>query len=345
MDLFQKQRNSEKETTRNRVSDFLKKFEPIPVTETVTDVAQHRAKYLRTNIRWISFLLCIVACIGLIVYGLFLFKVPYLLLLFPPMLFFLYKKIGLVASLFLIIILEAILFFSISLPILFFVHFACAILVIFNSVDYDMRAQLMREFAQEHGFTYSKGGYAKKFDSSVFQKGSNGVIYSIDGKISEVPISLFRYEYSTHENRRSACEIYQLTFDSTLKMPNILIISREYTNFKEFHRLFSPYKTVRLELEGNFNNLFMFSVEKGYERTALEIFTPDVMSTVIDISHKFSFEIINNTIYIYAPSMDTKKDLEAIHTMAIYCIEKIGPKLKRINKSTATMRTAMMSIF
>ncbi len=54
-----------------------------------------------------------------------------------------------------------------------------------------------------------------------------------------------------------------------------------------------------MSLEGDFNKYFKLSVPKGYEVKALEVFTPDVMATLIDKCKFFNVEIAGTNIYSY----------------------------------------------
>lgn len=58
-------------------------------------------------------------------------------------------------------------------------------------------------------------------------------------------------------------------------------------------------KNQILSLEGDFNNYFTLYAPNQYERDALYIFTPDLMSLLIDNAQAFDVEIIDDCLYFY----------------------------------------------
>lgn len=57
----------------------------------------------------------------------------------------------------------------------------------------------------------------------------------------------------------------------------------------------------RLELEGDFNDYFTLYVPQGYERDALYIFSPDVMELMVRHASRYDVEIVDDTLYLFAP--------------------------------------------
>ncbi|WP_449282351.1 hypothetical protein [Leucobacter sp.] len=56
---------------------------------------------------------------------------------------------------------------------------------------------------------------------------------------------------------------------------------------------------TRLSLEGDFDRHFTLLCPAGYERDALEVFTPDVMAAVIDVAGSCEVELIDDELYLY----------------------------------------------
>jgi len=55
-----------------------------------------------------------------------------------------------------------------------------------------------------------------------------------------------------------------------------------------------------LSLEGDFNKYFTLYAPKEYERDALYIFTPDLMSLLVDELAQFDVEVVENKLYVYS---------------------------------------------
>jgi len=54
-----------------------------------------------------------------------------------------------------------------------------------------------------------------------------------------------------------------------------------------------------MRLEGNFNEYFTLYAPKGYERDALYVFTPDVMSALIDYGASHDIEVVDDSLIFY----------------------------------------------
>lgn len=58
---------------------------------------------------------------------------------------------------------------------------------------------------------------------------------------------------------------------------------------------------ARLELEGHFARSFTLLVPEGYQQDALYIFTPDLMSRVLDLASLAEIELVGERLYVYLP--------------------------------------------
>ena len=54
-----------------------------------------------------------------------------------------------------------------------------------------------------------------------------------------------------------------------------------------------------MRLEGNFNEHFTLYAPKGYERDALYVFTPDVMSALVDYGANHDIEVVDDSLIFY----------------------------------------------
>lgn len=57
----------------------------------------------------------------------------------------------------------------------------------------------------------------------------------------------------------------------------------------------------RLSLEGDFDRWFRLYVPMGYERDALFVISPEVMAALVDHAHRYSIEILGDTVIFFAP--------------------------------------------
>jgi hypothetical protein len=74
-----------------------------------------------------------------------------------------------------------------------------------------------------------------------------------------------------------------------------------------------------LRLEGDFNRYFSLWVTKEFEAEAYEIFTPDIMATLIEKAKNLNFEFIDDKLYIYnGKIINTKEEMEKIYSLVDY---------------------------
>lgn len=85
-------------------------------------------------------------------------------------------------------------------------------------------------------------------------------------------------------------------------IPHILLDSKKNNLFSGSSNLPVDFaKSLKLSLEGNFDNYFTLYAPEQYKTDALYIFTPDVMQAVIDADekHGYDMEAIDDHFYIY----------------------------------------------
>jgi hypothetical protein len=79
------------------------------------------------------------------------------------------------------------------------------------------------------------------------------------------------------------------------KTPHILIVRKD----QQIKKL-TNMKRQSIKLEGNFNDIFAIYLSPNYQIDALQILTPDVMDALMRQGSNFSYELIDNDLYIYA---------------------------------------------
>jgi len=80
-------------------------------------------------------------------------------------------------------------------------------------------------------------------------------------------------------------------------LPNILLLSRRNASDRNLWRPIPP-NTEKLSLEGNFDDYFTLYAPSGYEADALYLFTPDVMTNLMDEASAFDVEIIDDWVFL-----------------------------------------------
>jgi hypothetical protein len=173
----------------------------------------------------------------------------------------------------------------------------------------------------------------------VFQRGVNRLISDqIINPISLPFTAIGNYSYCyyvTYKDQQIPFWRRRIAFVS-LKLPRQLphIILDSTSN--NFLKKISEYNIElqglqRLELEGGFINYFSLYVPQGYERDALYIFSPDIMELVVRYASGYDIEIIDDTLYLFAPGrLDVTDSTKLAH------LESIGDIiLNKFNKNVS----------
>lgn len=81
-------------------------------------------------------------------------------------------------------------------------------------------------------------------------------------------------------------------------VPNIVLLSTSLGAMKLAGVSVDPAQ--RLSLEGDFDSSFTLYCPTGYERDALEIFTPDLMQLLIDTTEGCDVELVDDWMFVYS---------------------------------------------
>lgn len=87
-------------------------------------------------------------------------------------------------------------------------------------------------------------------------------------------------------------------------------------------------KNQGLSLEGDFDDHYRLYVPKQYERDALYVFTPDIMSLLVRAGAKYDVEIIGNQLYLYHNRKFNFMDRYSMQQV-LWLIEGLGEKIRR----------------
>jgi hypothetical protein len=109
--------------------------------------------------------------------------------------------------------------------------------------------------------------------------------------------------------------------------PHIVIDSSHNT----IPSLPSLWQQVTTELEGDFNTYFRVYAPSDYQRDLRQILPPDVMAALIDYGKLYDFELVDNYLYVYAPSDTTSHpdQLKALLHNSLYVAHKLDRQTHR----------------
>ncbi len=81
-----------------------------------------------------------------------------------------------------------------------------------------------------------------------------------------------------------------------------------------------------MKLEGNFNEFFTLYAPKGYERDALYVFTPDVMSALVDYGATHDIEVVDDSLIFYSKNFIALQKEEGLKA-ALNVLSKVSEEI------------------
>jgi len=169
----------------------------------------------------------------------------------------------------------------------------------------------LSRFAEANGLAYEPEtrGADLNYPGIIFQAGHSHIYQErLQKQIGNLfEISNFTYTISKGNSSQTIEKGYVM-IKLDRKLPNIVLDSNK-NNFKllglNMSNLPVNFKNnQKLSLEGDFNNYFTLYVPEGYERDAIYVFTPDLMTLFIDQTNIFDAEIIDDKLFIYSNRFD-----------------------------------------
>jgi len=108
-------------------------------------------------------------------------------------------------------------------------------------------------------------------------------------------------------------------------VPNIVLLSKGLGAMKIAGVSVDPAQ--RLSLEGDFDSTFTLYCPTGYERDALEIFTPDLMQLLMDTTEGCDVELVDDWMFVYsrAGRYSVPRALDGL----VAVTERVQSKLRR----------------
>ena len=156
-----------------------------------------------------------------------------------------------------------------------------------------VRRSFWMQFAEANGWDYIGKANPKKESGIMFKQGHGRKIYNqITGVVNGREFRMFDYRFYVGYGR------YRKTY-------NHLVFSFKFDgSFPHFYlndkkNSYSIKAGKILSLPSEFQKKFELSVPDEYEIEALEIFTPDVLSAILDGDFKADIEFVNGEILIF----------------------------------------------
>lgn len=155
----------------------------------------------------------------------------------------------------------------------------------------------------------------------------------IQVQISDLAFDLYTYNCTVGEGKSSTTYSFTVAMTSLPKaMPHMLLRAKKSLA----HEQDDMTKTIRLKLEGDFNDYFTLNIEKGQEIDALTVITPDVMQALVSYGQAEDVEILGNNLY-FMVSGDTRSNVPKIEQLVLSVAELSSQLKENARLSTGSL--------
>jgi len=195
---------------------------------------------------------------------------------------------------------------------------------------------LLSQFANANQWRFTPEKDARSFplgSGALFRDGHSPVVrYLLEGTASDLPASLFGYDYVTGSGRQRQTHrttVMRLTLPRVL--PQMVIDSLVEGGSNNSSVLpISFDSSQRIELEGEFSRYFACYAPSGYGVSLLTVVGPDAMLTLMKYAAACDIEIVDNYIYFYWPARaSTREGYEHMYATVDAVMKEIGHKLTK----------------
>lgn len=163
----------------------------------------------------------------------------------------------------------------------------------FILIESKIRILFWKQFAELNGWKYKDRSDPSQEQGIMFRQGHGRIIHHcIEGMIDERNFRIFNYNFSIGSGKHRKTYFYTIfafKFDGTF--PHI------YLNDKAYSYSIRIGESIPLPTE--FEKSFSLSAPKEYEIEALEIFTPDVLVSLLDNKFGHDVEFVNQEMLIF----------------------------------------------
>lgn len=209
--------------------------------------------------------------------------------------------------------------------------------------DYIKHRELMQKFASDNNLTYLDKTLSNPPTGRLFNIGRlNESSNVMSGKFDKYPITIFNYQYTIgsggNNSRTYNFTVCELSIDN-IKFPHIFLKSRSM--MRHFlQKNFGKDKDVEIKLDTKFNKIFKLYCTQDYEIEALQIFTQDILETLISKAPEFSIEFSDNRIYFYDNKvMSKRKELDVLYGIVKEVLTSSGESISRLHDDFTAMHS------
>ena len=155
-------------------------------------------------------------------------------------------------------------------------------------------------FAQANGMMFRPMDFPPTYPGEIFHLGRNQVVtehLETGGRFTDIG----NFRYVTGSGRSQTTHTWGfLAISLDRAMPNIVLDAKANNSLFGSNLPVTLDKKQILHLEGDFDEHFTLYCPAEYEQDALYIFTPDLMSLLIDQASPYDVELVDQWMFVYS---------------------------------------------
>lgn len=150
-----------------------------------------------------------------------------------------------------------------------------------------------KQTAEANGWQYKESASEIEGSGIMFQQGKRRSVGNlIEGNADNRPFSTFNYSFVTGEGKHQITHAYQVfSFAFNGSFPHLYLNNR--------HNSYNITVGEKIPLPFEFEKEFCLSAPKEYEIEALEIFTPDILSKILEGKYVHDVEFVDKRMLIF----------------------------------------------
>lgn len=159
------------------------------------------------------------------------------------------------------------------------------------------KSDFWKQFAEVNGWQYKDYSDSNQESGMMFRQGNNRhVSHIIDGNIDGRPFRIFNYDFAVGSGKIKKTHHYTVfSFKFNGSFPHIYLNNR--------HNPYNVSAGEKIPLPGEFEKNFSLSAPKEYEIEALEIFTPDVLTRLLDGGFTYDIEFVDQEMLVFTDGL------------------------------------------
>lgn len=191
-----------------------------------------------------------------------------------------------------------------------------------------LKEAFWKELASSYGYSFQSKPYFLK-DALVFTQGhSKRTGYGVVGVMQDVPFRLFEYSYTIGSGKNQTTysyTVFEFTFSGSF--PHIFFNNMRNRALSGARELFLP----EVGLPAAFSGKAKLYAPTGYEVEALEIFTPEVLSLLLEEKWPHDMEFVDKKLYVFSErTISRRADLETELERSTKLLSLLTPRLSRM---------------